>query len=93
MRDEVTLLGRELRDEAAAGFSRLKRTPCTEAVKLLDYLDTLGTTEREELFDGRARAERSAVLRRWSATATSWKYAEFLPATRRSSANESTVSG
>jgi hypothetical protein len=51
----VDLLRSAHREEAAAGFPRLKRIPKTEIIWLLDYYPTLDTAEQHALLDALAR--------------------------------------
>jgi hypothetical protein len=51
----IALLRAEFAEEAAAGFSRLKRIPCTGVFSLLDYYASLNTAQQQALLDGLAR--------------------------------------
>src|SRR6266851_982519 len=51
----IALLRADFAEEAAAGFPRLKRIPCTTIFSLLDYYDSLNNAERQALLDGLAR--------------------------------------
>jgi len=51
----LALLRTAHREEAAAGFPRLKRIPKTAIIWLLDYFSTLDAAERDALLDALAR--------------------------------------
>ena len=51
----LALLRTAHREEAAAGFPRLKRIPKTEIIWLLDYFSTLDAAEQDALLDALAR--------------------------------------
>jgi hypothetical protein len=51
----ATLLRSEFAQEAAAGFPRLARIPCTSIIKFLDYFEAQALAGRESLLDALAR--------------------------------------
>src|SRR5260370_41383973 len=58
------LLRADFAEEAATGFPRLKRIPCTTIFSLLDYYDSLNNAERQALLDGLARFGSDGVFPR-----------------------------
>src|SRR5262245_54897445 len=60
----VSLLRADLAAEAAAGFLRLRRTPYTEIIWLLDYFAGLAPAEREALLDALANSAALAFFPR-----------------------------
>jgi hypothetical protein len=59
----LALLRKELADEAADGFPRLRRIPYTHIIWFLDYFAALAPGEQGPLLDGLARFGARAVLR------------------------------
>jgi hypothetical protein len=59
----IALLRKELGDEAAAGFPRLKRIPYTHIIWFLDYFAALPPGEQGPLLDALARFGARSVLR------------------------------
>jgi hypothetical protein len=51
----AALIRNDLAHEASAGFPMLKRIPCTQVVRLLDYWATLAGEEQGSLLDALAR--------------------------------------
>jgi hypothetical protein len=51
----IALLRSDFAAEAAAGFPRLKRIPCTYFIRFLDYFVSLDTAGQEGLLDGMAQ--------------------------------------
>ncbi|HXA05597.1 MAG TPA: hypothetical protein VNY30_12195, partial [Bryobacteraceae bacterium] len=49
------LLRSEFAKEAAAGFPRLARIPCTSVIKFLDYFEAQAPAARQPLLDALAR--------------------------------------
>jgi hypothetical protein len=60
----VALLRAELADEAASGFTRLRRIPQTDIIWFLDYVSGLTEAEREALLDALAGSAAAAFAQR-----------------------------